>query len=103
LVLLGLFNTWLIILPDPAAAPVIPPVIVPNVQLNVLGIVADKDIFASAPLQITAVGGLIMAGSGFTVTVIVYGVPGQAVPAVDVGVTIYSTLPAAVLLGLFSV
>jgi hypothetical protein len=59
--------------------------------------------FGLPPLQIAAGEVLVIAGSGFTVTVIVYGVPGQAVPAVDVGVTIYSTLPAAVLLGLFSV
>jgi hypothetical protein len=89
--------------PDPAAAPVIPPVMVPKVHENVLGTVATNDKFASAPLQIIAEGGFTIAGSGLTVTVMVYGVPGQAVPAVDVGVTMYSTLPAAVLLGLFSV
>jgi hypothetical protein len=101
--LLGLFSTWVITLPDPALAPVIPPVIVPNVHVKVLGVVADSDILASAPLQMIAEAGVIIAGSGFTVTVIVYGVPAQLVLAVDVGVTRYSTLPAALLLGLFNV
>jgi hypothetical protein len=57
---------------------------------------------ASAPLQMIAVAGVIIAGKGFTVTVIVYGLPEQ-VPVVDVGVTRYSTDPAVVLLGLVSV
>jgi hypothetical protein len=80
-----------------------PPTIVPTVQLNVLGTVDVKEMFGLPPLQIAAGGVLVTAGSGLTVTVIVYGVPEQAVLAVDVGVTMYSTLPAAVLLGLFSV
>jgi hypothetical protein len=49
-----------------------------------------------------AVAGVIIAGSGFTVTRIVSELPEQ-LPVVDVGVTRYSTVPAAVLLGLLSV
>lgn len=76
-------------LPDPALAPVMLPVIVPIVQLNVLVAVAASAIFVAVPLQMVAVFAVVTAGLGFTVTVIVYGAPGHAGDAVDVGVTIY--------------
>ena len=41
-------------------------------------------------------------GFGLIVTVIMKGLPGQE-PVVEVGVTIYSTVPAVVLLGFVSV
>ena len=40
--LLGLVNTWLIAPPEPAVAPVIPPVIVPIVHVKVLGAEEEK-------------------------------------------------------------
>jgi hypothetical protein len=100
---LGLLSTWLMRLPLPAVAPVIPPVTVPTVQVNVLGAVALNEILGLPPLQIAAGGVLLTAGIGLTVTVIVYGAPGHVVLAVDVGVTIYCTVPAVALLGLFNV
>ena len=45
--LFGLVSTWLIVLPEPARPPVIFPVIVPIVQLNVLGILDVKGIFTA--------------------------------------------------------
>lgn len=65
------------------------PVIVPKVQLNVLGADAVSAILVAVPLQIVAVLEVVTAGVGFTVTVIVYGAPGQAGVAVEVGVTMY--------------
>jgi hypothetical protein len=79
------------------------PVIVPTVQVNVLAAVAVNAILVAVPLQIAAVFAVVTAGVGLTVTVIVYGAPGHAVVAVDVGVTIYCTVPAVALLGLVSV
>jgi hypothetical protein len=98
--LLGLVNVWAIVLPDPALAPVMPPVIVPIVHVNVLADDAVNAMFVAVALQITAVLAVVTTGVGFTVTVIVYAGPGHAGVAVDVGVTIYWTVPAAVLLGL---
>jgi hypothetical protein len=89
--------------PDPGVAPVIPPVTVPIVHANILGAVAVKPILVAVPLQIAAVLLEFTAGIGFTVTVIVYGVPGHAGVAVDVGVTIYCTVPEVALLGLVKV
>jgi hypothetical protein len=100
--LLGFVSVWLIVAPDPALAPVMLPVIFPMVHANVLGAVAARAMFGLVALQIATVEGFVTAGVGFTVTVIVYGAPGH-VPVVDVGVTIYWTVPAAELLGLFSV
>ena len=88
--------------PDEADAPVIPPVIVPIVQENVLGAVAVKAILGLTPLQIAAEFAVVTDGVGFTVTVIVYGLPVQRSPT-DVGVTIYCTVPAVALLGFVSV
>ena len=60
----------MIVDPEPALAPVIPPVIVPIVQLNVLGALVVKLIFGPVPLQVLAVLAVVTAGIGFTVTVI---------------------------------
>lgn len=57
--------------PAPAVAPVIPPVMVPMVQLNVLAVVDVSAMFVAVLLQIAAVFGVVTAGVGFTVTVIV--------------------------------
>ena len=57
--------------PFPALAPVIPPVIVPIVQVKVLGIEEASVIPGAVPLQITAVAAVVTAGVGFTVTVMV--------------------------------
>ncbi len=69
--MLGFVNASVIIFPDPADAPVIPPVITPTVQVNVLGTVAVRGIFTFAPLQIVAEAGEVTNGSGLTVTVMV--------------------------------
>ena len=57
--------------PDPALAPIIPPVIVPTVQVNVLGADAVKLIFGPVPLQVEARLAVVTTGVGLTVTVIV--------------------------------
>jgi hypothetical protein len=79
-----------------------PPVIVPIVHVNVLGALAVKLILGPVPLQVVAVLAVVIIGFGFTVTVIVKGIPGQE-PDVEVGVTIYCTVPAVMLPGLVSV
>jgi hypothetical protein len=79
-----------------------PPVIVPIVQAKVLGTLDVKVIFGPVPLQALAVGKLVTAGFGSTVTVIVKAEPTQEF-AVEVGITRYGTVPAAELLGLVSV
>jgi hypothetical protein len=66
-----------------------PPVIVPTVHVNVLAADAVNAILVAVALQIVAVLAVVTTGVGLTVTVIVYGVPGHAGVAVDVGVTIY--------------
>lgn len=86
----------------PGPAPVIPPVTVPTVQLNELGTEEVMLIFGLVPLQMEVVAGVVIVGAGLTVTVMVVGEPAQE-PAVAVGVTIYSTVPAKVALGLVSV
>lgn len=73
--------------PEPELAPVIPPVIVPIVQVYVLVTEAVKLIFGPVPLQMVAVLGEVKIGPGSTVTVIVKGAPAHE-PAVEVGVTI---------------
>lgn len=57
--------------PDPADAPVTPPVIVPIVQVNVLGTLAVNVMFGLVPLHVEVVAGLVTTGVGYTVTVIV--------------------------------
>jgi ABC-type proline/glycine betaine transport system permease subunit len=90
------------VLPDPAVAPEIPPVIVPTVHAKLLGALAVSAILVPVLLHIAFVAAVVTAGVGLTVTVIVYGDPTQP-PVVDVGVTMYCTLPAVALLGLLSV
>lgn len=69
-VLLGLFSTWAMVLPEPALAPVMLPVMVPMVQLNVLGAEAVNGILVATPLQAVAVLALVTAGRGLTVVII---------------------------------
>jgi hypothetical protein len=85
--------------PEPALAPVIPPTTVPIVQEKLLATVAAKVILGPDPLHVVAVGELVTIGAGLTVTVMVNGAPGHE-PVVEVGVTIYSTVPLNTLLGL---
>jgi hypothetical protein len=70
-VLLGFVNTWLIVLPEPALAPVILPVIVPIVQVKLLATLAVNAIFGPTPLQVLFVGAVVTTGVGVTATVIV--------------------------------
>jgi hypothetical protein len=98
----GLVSTWFSVEPEPADAPVMPPVMFPIVQLKVEGALEVSVMFGLVALQIVAAGALVTAGVGFTVTVIVKGAPGHP-PAMEVGVTIYSTVPAVALLGLVRV
>jgi len=92
----------LIVAPEPALAPVIPPVIVPIVHEKLLATLAVKLIFGPVPLQVVFVAAVVTIGVGFTVTVIVKAAPAQE-PVVEVGVTRYCTVPAVVLLGLVNV
>ena len=59
------------VVPEPALAPVTPPVIVPIVQEKLLGAVALKLILILLPLQMMAVLGVTTTGIGLTVTVMV--------------------------------
>lgn len=88
-VLPGLTSVWLIVDPVPALAPVMLPVIVPTVQLKLDGVLAVSPMLGLVPLQISNAAAVVTTGVGFTVTVIVYGAPGQAGVAVEVGVTMY--------------
>lgn len=90
------------VFPVPALAPVIPPVTVPTVQVNVLATEAVKLIFGLVSLQIAVVEGVVTTGVGLTVTVMVVGEPAHE-PVVEVGVTIYCTVPEIVELGLVSI
>jgi hypothetical protein len=59
---------------------------------------------AVAPLQVDPLAVEVTTGDGFTVTVMIcVARPGQAGDAVDVGVTIYCTVPAVLPLALTSV
>lgn len=69
--MLGLESVCAIVAPEPAAAPVMPPVTVPIVQLNVLAAVEVSAIFVVPPWHIAALLAVVTAGVGFTVTVIV--------------------------------
>jgi len=64
-----------------------PPVMVPTVQVNVLGTVEIRAMLGLAPLQIIAVFEVVITGAGLTVNVMVKGAPTHA-PIEDVGVTI---------------
>jgi hypothetical protein len=70
-VLLGLVSTWLIVEPDPALAPDILPFTVPTVHVNVDGVVEVNAIAGFVPLHEVIFEGVVTAGFGFTVTVIV--------------------------------
>lgn len=69
--LLGLESVCAIVPPEPAVAPVIPPVTVPIVQLKVLGAVEVSAILVAELLQIVVAAAVVTTGLGFTVTVIV--------------------------------
>ncbi len=75
------------VLPEEAEAPVMPPVIVPMVHVNVLGAVAVRAMFGLVALQVEAVFAVVTTGVGFTTTVRVKGFPTQE-PVTDVGVII---------------
>jgi hypothetical protein len=63
-----LVNTWLINEPDPALAPVIPPLMVPTVHVNVLATDDVSVMLVFVPLQIAAVLDVVTNVVGFTVT-----------------------------------
>jgi len=69
--LLELVNISLIVVPEPLFAPVMPPVIVPTVQINVLAALAVKLMLGLVPLQVVLVFKVVTDGIGLTVTVIV--------------------------------
>ena len=61
----------MMLLPDPAVAPVIPPVTAPIVHAKFEGVLDVSAMLVLVPLQIAAVGGVVTAGVGCTVTVMV--------------------------------
>ena len=89
------------IAPELELDPVIPPLMGPIVQLNVLDVLDVRVMLGANPLQIVSVGKFVTIGVGSTITVMVNDGPGQL--AVEVGVTIYGTVPDVVLLGLVSI
>ena len=97
--LLGLSSVWLIVPPAPPLAPVMAPVMIPTVHVKVLGALDVNPMLVPAPLQMLAVAAFVTKGVGLTVTVIVKVAPTHE-PVTAVGVTMYSTVPAARLLGL---
>jgi hypothetical protein len=98
--LLGLLSVWLSIVPVPALAPVMLPVMVPIVHANVDGVLDVSVRLGLVLLQIDSVAPFVTTGVGFTVTMMVNGEAGEQLPLTEVGVTMYSTLPAVLLLGL---
>ena len=60
----GLVNTWLIVVPDPALAPVIEPVMVPMVHEKLLGTLDERLMPGLLPLQTEAVEEFVTKGSG---------------------------------------
>lgn len=52
------------VFPEPAEAPVTPPVMVPMVHVKLLAAVAVSEIFEDVPLHIEAVGGVVTTGRG---------------------------------------
>ena len=90
----GLVSVCAIVEPLDALSPVIPPVIVPIVQLKVAPVtLLFNVIFVVVPLQIVVGLAVVTFGFGFIVTTMFVGAPGQ--PFAD-GVTIYVTVPAVV-------
>jgi hypothetical protein len=92
----------LIVLPDPALAPVISAETVPSVHVKLLGALAVNAIAGLVPLHVAAVFAVVTSGVGLTVTVILYTGPVH-VPVVDIGVIRYSIDPAVALLGFVSI
>ena len=88
--------------PPETDAPVILPLLVPNVHPKLLEDVALRLMFGEFPLQIDAVTAEAIDGIGFTVTVISVALPTQF-PMIEVGVTAYTIEPALLLLGLVNV
>jgi hypothetical protein len=66
-----LVNTWLIVFPEPALAPVMPPLMAPMVHVKELAALEVSAMLGLVALQIDTADGLVTAGVGFTVTVIV--------------------------------
>ena len=95
-------NISLIVTPAPAFAPAMVPKFVPNVQLKLLGTDEVNDRLGLEPLQIVAVAKFVTAGFGLTVTII-ENVAQEFPPILSVGVTRYSTVPAAELLGFVNI
>jgi hypothetical protein len=87
----------LIVTPAPAFAPAIVPKFVPNVQIKLLGTDEVNAKFGLVPLQTDAVAKFVTAGFGLTVTMI-ENVAQEFPPTLSVGLTRYSTVPAAELL-----
>jgi hypothetical protein len=76
--LFGLVSTWpLIVLPEPAEAPVMLPVIVPMVHVKVLGVFAVSEILGLVPLHMVAVLAVVTVGVGMTVATKLKGTPLQ--------------------------
>ena len=71
---------------------------VPIVHAKLLGVLEVNEILGLVPLHVVAAALLVTVGIGLTVIVIVVGFPTQ-LPVVEVGVTIYCTLPELALLG----
>ena len=74
----------MIVGPVPALAPVIPPVMVPMVQANVLGAEAVNEILVPVPLQIVAVLAVVTEGFGFTVVAVLLLTIGLAGPQLTI-------------------
>lgn len=69
--MLGFVRVCAIELPEPALAPVIPPVTAPTTHANELAVLAVSVIFVDVLLQIEAALEFVTTGVGLTVTVIV--------------------------------
>ena len=83
----GLSKVCVIAVPPDDDAPVIPPVMVPTVQLKLAPLtLLFKAIFVAEPLQIVVGLAVITFGVGFTVTVTVKLLPGQGMDVVGVTV-----------------
>ena len=83
----GLSKVCVIAVPPDDDAPVIPPVMVPIVQLNAVpDTLPDNAIFVAVPLQIVVGLAVNTFGVGFTVTVTVKLLPGQGMEVVVVTV-----------------
>src|ERR1051325_10662758 len=83
--------------PDPALAPVIPPVMVPMVHVKLLGTLADRLILVLEPVQTVAVFGVVTAGVVLTTTTVD---PCALVHPFTVTVTLYVPAAAAVTLAI---